>query len=68
MIINSNANSDNKKRYEDLSSEVDRVKVETETAELYHRNLQDKLKEKREASQKIQFDLEQIKTSIAQQQ
>ncbi len=66
LIINSNAISDNKKKYADLTSAVNSVKQETKAAELYHRNLQNKLLKKSEQSEKTQIDLQQINTIISE--
>lgn len=66
LIINANAITDNKKKYADLSSEVNRVKNEIQAAKIYHGNLQINLQEKQDESEKIQNDLQLINRTISE--
>ena len=59
LIINSNAVSDNKKKYQDLTSEVDKIKIEIKSAELYHSNLQQVLQNNNQQAEEIKNEIEQ---------
>lgn len=65
LIINSNIISDNKKKYQDLTNEVDNVKIEITAAERFQHNLQNKLQQTREQAENIQSEINQIRSSIS---
>jgi len=68
LIINSKIISDNKIKYQDLSSEVDQATIAITAAELYQRNLQNKLQQTQAQSEKTQSEINQIRASIAELQ
>lgn len=59
LIINSNAVSDNKIKYQDLTSEVDKIKIEIKSGKIYHTNLQEILQNNKLQAEEIKINIEQ---------
>lgn len=65
LIINSNIITDNKKKYEDLSSEVDKAELEITAAELYKRNLENRLNKNHKQANNIKKEISEINASLS---
>lgn len=65
LIINSKIISDNKEKVQDLSSEVDRVKIEITAAQLYQKNLQSSLQQTQEQTETISSKNTKVLAQIA---
>jgi len=65
LIINSNARTDNKKKYADLSSHVERIELEIKASKIYHARLNEQLNEKHDESEKLQTNLDEINKSLS---
>ena len=66
LIINSNIISENKEKYKDLTSEVDRVEIEIIAARRHHRYLQDELAQVKGKSDIIQSEIEALESNISE--